>query len=91
MYQRIYIATKGVGSLIYSCDVTKVDCQDDNAAVWLFAADALKYLADNHPEFAGEIMYLFVFGELIDVYQNRSISHAEQLKLVLWAHYFLES
>ena len=33
MYQRIYIATKGVGSLIYSCDVTKVDCQDDNAAV----------------------------------------------------------
>ena len=36
-------------------------------------------------------MYLFVFGELIDVYQNRSISHAEQLKLVLWAHYFLES
>ena len=48
-------------------------------------------MANNHPDFAGEIVYLFVFGELIDAYQNRTIPHAERLKLVLRARYFLDS
>lgn len=37
------------------------------------------------------MVYLFVFGELIDAYQNRSISHTERLKLVLCARYFLDA
>lgn len=91
MFQRISLAAEGTGSLLYNRDMNKVDRQDDNAAVRLFSADTLKYLADNHPNFTGKIVYLFVFGELIDAYQNRKISHAERLKLVLRTRYFLES
>ena len=72
-------------------DVERLDRQDDNAATRLFAADTLKYLCDNHPDYLGEIVYLFVFGELIDAYQNRSLTHNERLKLVLRARYFLDS
>ncbi|KAF8222893.1 hypothetical protein L208DRAFT_1381678 [Tricholoma matsutake] len=39
----------------------------------------------------GKIVYLFLFGEFIDAYQNGSISHHERLKLVLQAQYFLDS
>jgi hypothetical protein len=79
------------GCPLFHRDVEKLDRQDDNAATRLFSADTLKYLADHHPEYLGEIVYLFVFGELIDAYQNRSISHAERVKLVLRARYFLDS
>ncbi|KAF8218504.1 hypothetical protein L208DRAFT_1490856, partial [Tricholoma matsutake] len=51
----------------------------------------LQYLADHHPDYIGEIVYLFVFGELIDAYQNRAISHVECLKLVLCSRYFLDA
>jgi hypothetical protein len=53
--------------------------------------DTLKYLADHHPEYLEEIIYLFVFGELIDAYQGRSMCHADRLQLVLHARYFLDS
>jgi len=89
-FQHILLVAQGAGSPLYSRDVNKIDRQDDNAAVRLFSAETLKYMADNHPEFAGEIVYLFVFGELIDAYQNRHIPHAERLKLVLRARYFLD-
>jgi len=78
-------------SPLYIHDVQKLDCQDDNAATRLFSADVLKYLCDNHPDYLGEIVYLFVFGELIDTYQNWAISHAECVKLVLCAQYFLDA
>ena len=51
----------------------------------------LQYLSDHHPDHIGEIVYLFIFGKLIDAYQNRSISHHECMKLVLRAWYFLDS
>lgn len=79
------------GSPLYLRDVEKLDRQDDSAATRLFSADVLKYLCDNHPDYLGEIVYLFVFGELIDAYQNRAISHAEHVKLVLRARYFLDA
>jgi hypothetical protein len=79
------------GSPLYRCDVDKLDHQDDNAASRLFSADVLQYLSDHHPDHIGEIVYLFIFGELIDAYQNRSISHHEHIKLVLRARYFLDS
>ena len=91
MYIHILHIAQGNGTPLFSRDVTKVDRQDDNAAVRLFSADVLKYLADNHPDYVGEIVYLFVFGELIDAYQNRSIQHLERIKLVLRAKYFLDS
>ncbi|KAJ7292486.1 hypothetical protein C8J57DRAFT_1456964 [Mycena rebaudengoi] len=79
------------GSPLFHRDVEKLDRQDDNAATRLFSADTLKYLADHHPEYLGEIIYLFVFGELIDAYQNRDISHAERVKMVLRARYFMDA
>ncbi|KAG6818744.1 hypothetical protein H0H93_002181 [Arthromyces matolae] len=79
------------GSPLYKRDVDKLDRQDDNAAARLFSADTLAFIAERHPNYIGEIVYLFVFGELVDAYQNRSISHLERVKLVLCAHYFLDS
>jgi hypothetical protein len=79
------------GSPLYHRDVEKLDRQDDNAATRLFSADVLKYLSDHHPDCIGEITYLFVFGELIDAYQNRHISHIERFKMVLRARYFLDA
>ena len=72
-------------------DVEKLDRQDNAAATCLFSASVLQYLCDNHPDYIGEIVYLFVFGELIDAYQNRSMPHAECIKLVLRAQYFLDA
>jgi len=91
MYRHILEIAQGDGTPLFSRDVNKVDRQDDNAASRLFSADILQYLAVNHPEYIGDIVYLFVFGELVDAYQNRSMSHVERLRLVLRARYFLDS
>lgn len=77
-------------SPLYKRDVEKLDRQDDNAAARLFSAATLEHLSKFQPDQLGEIVYLFVFGELIDAYQNRSISHVERVKLVLRARYFLD-
>lgn len=71
MYQHILEVALGKGTPLHMRDVTKVDQQDDNAVVCLFSSATLKYLTENHPESVGVIVYLFVFGELVDAYQNR--------------------
>ena len=78
-------------SPLYLRDVEKLDRQDDNAATRLFSADTLQYLCDHHPTYCGEIVYLFIFGELMDAYQNRAINHAERARMVLRARYFLNA
>ena len=35
-------------------------------------------------------MYLFVFGKLVDAYQNCWINHISCIKMVLYAHYFMD-
>ncbi|CAK5270401.1 unnamed protein product [Mycena citricolor] len=91
IYEHIRETAFAEGSPLFHRDVVKLDRQDDNAAVRLFSADTLKYLSDHHPDYLGEIVYLFVFGELIDAYQSRSIDHAERTKLVLRGRYFVDS
>lgn len=91
MYEHIREMAMDDGTPIFKRDVEKLDRQDDNAAARLFSADTLKFLSNKHPDHAGDIIYLFIFGELIDAYQNRSITHAERLKLVLCARYFLDA
>ena len=91
IFQRIRDMAFESGSPLYRRDVEKLDRQDDNAATRLFSADVLKYLSDHHPDYIGEITYLFVFGELIDAYQNRHISHVERLSMVMRARYFLDA
>jgi hypothetical protein len=91
-YQHIRQIAFEEGSPIYHRDVdSKLDRQDDNAAARLFSSAVIQYLARHHPEYIGEIVYLFVFGELIDAYQNRHISHFERVKMILRARYFLDA
>lgn len=90
MYQHVADAAKDEDSPLYQRDIVKVDRQDDNAATRLFSAQTLAHFIDKHRDYLGDIIYLFVFGELIDAYQNRSITHAERLRMVLRARYFLD-
>ena len=90
LYEQVLHISRGEGTPLYQRDVNKVDRQDDNAATRLFSAGVLQYISDHHPEYIGLIVYLFVFGELVDAYQNRHIPHAERLKIVLRARYFLD-
>lgn len=74
-------------SPLYCRDVEKLDCQDDNAVTQLFCGDTLQWLKDNCPGHYSLIMYLFVFGELIDAYQSLITEHVQ---MVLCAQFFLE-
>ena len=87
-----YITTYSqIHNLLQYCDIKKLDHQDDNAVICLFSVSVLKHVWDKHPNRVGLIVYLFVFGELIDAYQNCQITHHEHVKLALHAHYFLDS
>jgi hypothetical protein len=90
IYRRIQELAYEAGSPLYHRNVHKLDRQDDNAAARLFSAATIEFLIKYHPDYLGEIIYLFVFGELIDAYQNRAITHQEQVKLVLRARYFMD-
>jgi hypothetical protein len=61
------------GGPLFNRDVEKLDRQDDNAAIRLFSGDTLQWLVEKYPDLHGTIIYLFIFGELIDAYQNRKI------------------
>jgi hypothetical protein len=89
IYHHIQQLAHEAGTPIYIRDVQKLDRQDDNAASRLFSAATLEFLSDHYPDYIGEIVYLFIFGELVDAYQNRTIPHVERVKMVLRARYFL--
>jgi hypothetical protein len=91
LYATIHDLAFASGSPLYRRDIEKLDRQDDNAASRLFSTDTLSYLTSHHPDRAGEIVYLFMFGDLIDAWQNRSIPHRERVKMLLRARYFLDS
>ena len=84
IYEHIRKLTYENSSPLYIHDVEKLN-QQDNAVTHLFSADLLKHLCDNHPDHIGEIVYLFVFGKLIDAYQNCSLTHNDCVQLVLHA------
>ncbi|KIJ91177.1 hypothetical protein K443DRAFT_115413 [Laccaria amethystina LaAM-08-1] len=77
-------------SPLFRQDVEKVDRQDDNAATRLFSANVLEWLKEHNPDHLELIVYLFVFGELIDAYQNRFISIITRVQMVLRARFFLD-
>ena len=80
----------GPGSPLYHQDVEKTDRQDDSTALWLSSASTMVYLTKQYPGRLGVVAYLFTFGELIDAYQNRRISHGECIKMVLRARFFID-
>ena len=90
IYCRIQELAYEAGTPLYHRDVHKLDRQDDNAAARLFSAATIEFLIKHHPDYLGEIIYLFIFGELIDAYQNRAIAHQERIKLALRARYFMD-
>ncbi|KAJ3965299.1 hypothetical protein EV361DRAFT_955152 [Lentinula raphanica] len=84
-YQQVRTVAHEPESPLYIRDVDRLDRQDDNAASCLFSAATLSYLIDHHRQDTGLIVYLFVFGELCDAYQNRHISHSDRVVMVLRA------
>lgn len=86
------------GGPLYPRDVDNLDRQDDRAALRLMSADALealvradrKAIKKGEPRLCGVIVYLFVFGELVDAYQNRFIPSTEHLRMAFRALFFLE-
>ena len=75
---------------LYNQNVKKLDHQDDAAATRLGSTDTLQWLADHYPQLLGPITYLFIFYELIDVYQSRNMKHVERAQLALRALFFME-
>ncbi len=67
-----------------------MDRQDDNAATRLFSGHTLAWLAKHRSEEAGLIVYLFVFGDLVDAYQNRFLPHIDRIQMVLRSKFFVE-
>ncbi len=91
LYQHIRDLALDADGPLYMRDVEKVDRQDDNAASRLFSSASLDHSSSQYPHRKGILVYLFVFGELIDAYQNRHISHRERIKMALRAWFFLQS
>jgi hypothetical protein len=77
-------------SPIFKRDVVRVDRQDDNAATRLTSSGVLAHLVKHFPTMKALIIYLFVFGELVDAYQNRCISLIARLKMAFRAYFFIE-
>ncbi|KAJ4476392.1 hypothetical protein C8J55DRAFT_431762 [Lentinula edodes] len=78
---------------IYNRDVIKLDRQDDNAAARLFSASTIGWLSsDEHrsEENIGLLVYLFVFGELVDAFQSRTTSFKKRCRMVLRTYFFLD-
>jgi hypothetical protein len=84
-----HMAASKTGPL-YNRDVEKLDRQDDSAATRLFCAETLRWLTEYHDDQRGLIAYLFIIGEVVDAYQNRSISHAERVKMLFRTMFFME-
>lgn len=96
MYSQIRKPALSRNGPLYKRDVEKVDRQDDNAACRLLSSATLQWLKVHHDtnpankEVRGLIVFLFLMGEAVDAYQNRSLPHIEQVKMVLQLHFFLE-
>lgn len=70
-------------------DVECLDHQDDHAAEHLFSSATLVYTLNHLGESScGLTMYLFVFGDFVDAYQSRTISHSECVLMALRAKFF---
>ncbi|KAJ7703502.1 hypothetical protein B0H17DRAFT_1127137 [Mycena rosella] len=74
--RRIYEMAMVPGSPLFRRDVERLEREDDAAATRLFCATVLEYLSEKHPEYIGEIVYLF----------SREI-----IKLALRAQYFVDA
>lgn len=70
-------------------DVQKADRQDDRAAARFASSESLDFALTQRKDDVGLAVYLFVFGELVDAWQNRNISHIKRARMVMRARFFL--
>ncbi|KAL0064040.1 hypothetical protein AAF712_009006 [Marasmius tenuissimus] len=93
-YQQVRDIAFATDSPLYQRDVEKLDRQDDNAAAQLSAAATLEFIGsrldEENQSTLGLIVYLTVFSKLCDAYQNRHISHAKRVTMLLRARYFVD-
>ncbi|KAJ6521817.1 hypothetical protein DFH09DRAFT_1424506 [Mycena vulgaris] len=82
-------APANIAGPLYVRGVERVDKQDDRAAARLFSGNTLEFQLQNYPGQTGISVYLFIFGELVDAWQNRNISHRDRAKIILRARFFL--
>ncbi|RXW12056.1 hypothetical protein EST38_g13798 [Candolleomyces aberdarensis] len=88
-YQHIcQMAADLSSSPLYVRDVEKLDRQDDRAAARLFSSATLDYAISRFESNLGLIVYLFVFGKMVDAFQNRSLPHVERIKMLYQALFF---
>ena len=88
-YKEIHQMASEKDTPLYWRDVDRLDRQDDRAAARLFSASFLDYCITNHGNTNVALpIYLFIFGELIDAYENRQIPHVDRIKMVLRVYFF---
>ena len=85
------IAESDVSPLLRG-DVIGVDKQDDRAAARLFSSAVIDHLQSQTPKDTklGLAVYLFVFGELIDAQQSRTLDFHVRMKILWRTRIFLD-
>ncbi|ETW79465.1 hypothetical protein HETIRDRAFT_306089, partial [Heterobasidion irregulare TC 32-1] len=91
LYCHFREVAQAIDGTLYNRDVEKTDRQDDNAATRFFSSHTLEWMVKNRPEWVGPIIYVFVFGDLVDAYENRHLTLIERAHMVLRAHFFMEA
>ncbi|KAJ7500733.1 hypothetical protein B0H11DRAFT_2225129 [Mycena galericulata] len=90
-FEQMYTLAMQPGSPMYQRDWKKRDRMDDRAAARLFSADTLQQAAEDPANNLGLVVYLFVFGDFIDAYQSRTLSHHERAKIAIRTQLFLNT
>ncbi|KAJ7036260.1 hypothetical protein C8F04DRAFT_1258120 [Mycena alexandri] len=67
------------------------DLMDDAAAARLSSADTLEQAVQDPTKNLGLFVYLFIFGDLINAYQSRTMSHHERAKIAIRTRLFLQT
>ncbi|KAL0564576.1 hypothetical protein V5O48_017469, partial [Marasmius crinis-equi] len=78
------------GGPIFKRDWYRPDKMDDSASTRLSSGNTLKWLVEN-TKWIGLIVYMFVFGELVDGYESCRLDIQTRVGMVLRAYYFLET
>ncbi|THU93771.1 hypothetical protein K435DRAFT_669626 [Dendrothele bispora CBS 962.96] len=89
-YSMVHTLGSHTESPIFRRDFIKYDKQDDNAAARLFSGAMLKHATVEPSEYMGLIVYFFIFGEFVDSYQSRRMSHHDRATIVIRTLLFLE-
>ncbi|KAJ7467785.1 hypothetical protein B0H11DRAFT_2306121 [Mycena galericulata] len=90
-FEQMYSLAMQPDSPMYPRDWKNRDRMDDRAAARLSSADTLQQAAQEAKKNLGLVVYLFVFGDLIDAYQSRTLSHHKHAKIAIRAHIFLQT